>query len=112
MKNAIRIKPGNVVFVNNPFEVMRRAFKQLYPKVPVRIHFRELERDLGLAELQPGQKVPHIYVDPRQTFAEVLKTLAHELAHVAVPTDAKHGKRWRAAFKAIRSECQRIVGRS
>ena len=49
-----------------------------------------------------------ILVDPNVDIENATEIFAHELAHVAVGYDAKHGPEWDAAFDAILDEYNRI----
>ena len=97
------------VFKNDPYAIVWRAFKSLYPEKECSVYFDD-EMDLG----ENGQPIYGFTNFPSAESDEIIvcvsseisvsnsvEILAHELAHVAVGESFEHGKEWEEAFDKI-----------
>lgn len=100
-------------FKNDPFAILWEAFKNLYPSKECVCWFDVID--------DPNDKDGHygwtqwnddgtieVAVDIGLRLSDAVEILAHELAHVAVGSDAEHGEKWEEAFEAIHAEYDKI----
>ena len=100
-------------FGNDMFTLVYRAFKNLYPDKECDCQWvPELEpaedgcEILGLTTFSEDSALVEISAQLR--IVDAVEIFAHELAHVAVGSDADHGPEWEAAFDSIFNEYDRI----
>ena len=100
-------------FWNDPFSMVYQAFQNLYPGKECECYFEpdlkaeDEDKAYGLTNFcDDGETI--ILVDPNVDIEIATEIFAHELPHVAVGYDAKHGPEWDAAFDAILDEYNRI----
>lgn len=102
-------------FVNDMFAMVYQAFRNLYG-----------EKDRNLIVYWSGEPMKddngneafgsttftdtYVYVEVSSDLkvSDAVEILAHELAHVAVGSNAEHGEGWEKAFEAIFNEYNRI----
>ncbi len=103
----------NNPFENDPFAMVWQAFKNLYPDKDCICYFDVLEKNesgdtvYGETDFQDNGTM-YVFVDAGLRLADAVEIFAHELAHVAVGSDADHGELWQSAFDAIFVEYNRI----
>lgn len=103
-------------FENDPFALVWRAFKNLYPERDCTCYW-----DPELSNTEDGEPVYGatdydaetdsfvvLVSSNTLTVKDSVEILAHELAHVAVGEGAGHGPLWEEAFEAIFQEYNRI----
>lgn len=102
-------------FVNDPFAMVAKAFRNLYPDKKYTAYWEP-----GIYADEPCEKKPYgltdfgadgtvfVFVDPKISVSDAVEIFAHELAHVAVGVEHDHDDVWEAAFKAIFDEYNRI----
>lgn len=98
------------VFKNDPYEIVWKAFKELYPNKECSVYFDD-EMDLykddgspiyGFTNFPSEQSDKIIVcVSSEISVSDSIEILAHELAHVAVGESFEHGKEWEEAFDKI-----------
>lgn len=102
-------------FINDMFSMVYQAFRNLYE-----------EKDKNLIVYWSGEPMKddngneafglttftdtYVYVEVSSDLkvSDSVEILAHELAHVAVGSNAEHGEEWEKAFVAIFDEYNRI----
>lgn len=101
-------------FENDPFPIVYRAFKNLFPDKNCTIFYGVKEKDKRGEEGHGYTFFPDDGSEPEVTvFAEndtnvQAEILAHELAHVAVGQEHGHDRVWKDAFDAINAEYCRL----
>ena len=100
-------------FMNDPFALIWMAFKRLYPDKECECWFdvvddpNDKDGHYGWTEWRDDGTIC-VAVDIGLRLADAVEIFAHELAHVAVGSDADHNAEWEAAFDAIHAEYNRI----
>ena len=101
-------------FRNDPFALVARAFKNLYPE---RVYLAQIAPDVvdeagnaacGSTTFPDDGSPPIVEVSGEIPIAGGIEIFAHELAHVATPEDQDHGEAWQTAFDRIFEEYNRI----
>lgn len=105
------------VFKNDPYVIVWKAFKSLYPDKECSVYFDD-EMDLS----EDGQPVYGftnfpldesdgivICISSNISISDSVEVLAHELAHVAVGESFEHGKEWEDAFDKIHAKYSEIA---
>jgi hypothetical protein len=98
--------------INDPFELIIRAAKELYPHVEAEIQYNDQLWYFKLGPLHFGccgetiipydeSELPLINISTHIPFNRMPEILAHELAHVVCGYDAGHGPGWKQAFHSI-----------
>lgn len=104
-------------FGNDPFALVAKAFKSLYPDKAYIAYWEpniygdeseEMPKPCGLTDFGEDGTVA-VFVDPGIPVTHAVEIFAHELAHVAVGISHDHDKEWEAAFDAIFVEYNRIA---
>lgn len=101
-------------FDNDPFALVWRAFKTLWPDSECSIEWNGSISDengepvCGVTAFFPDS-IPEVSINPSLEVWDAVEILAHELAHVAAGIDNGHGEEWEAAFDKIQDEYQRII---
>lgn len=101
-------------FANDPFPIVYRAFKSLFPDKECVIFYGVKEDDGCGGEGHGYTFFPDDGTEPEVTvFSEndtnvQAEILAHELAHVAVGQEHEHDQVWEDAFDAIHTEFCRL----
>ena len=102
-------------FANDPFSLVWKAFKNLYPGKGCEVQWQPGIQDDELSEQGYGFTAFHddgsilVVVDANLQVSNAVEVLAHELAHVAVGIENEHGAAWETAFDAIFKEYGRIA---
>lgn len=102
-------------FANDPFSLVWKAFKNLYPGKGCEVQWQPGIQDDELSEQGYGFTEFHddgsilVVVDANLQVSNAVEVLAHELAHVAVGIENEHGAAWETAFDAIFQEYGRIA---
>ena len=102
-------------FANDPFSLVWKAFKNLYPGKGCEVQLQPGIQDDELSEQGYGFTEFHddgsilVVVDANLQVSNAVEVLAHELAHVAVGIENEHGAAWETAFDAIFQEYGRIA---
>lgn len=105
-----------VTFLNDPFDAVMTAFRNLYPDKEFVALWGEPDDPEAYGETffpdEQGEGwCPHIYVSPSRTPAIIaVEVLAHELAHVAVGAEHKHNEVFEKAFDDIFAEYNKLSG--
>lgn len=104
-------------FGNDPFAIVYKAFKNLYPEKECEIRWEaEIKDENGVPAFgvtrfgHDGEKpVVLVCVDPGLQVWDAIEVLAHELAHVAIYPDCEdHGDEWEETIDAIFNEYNRV----
>ena len=97
-------------FENDPFAIVWEAFKEIYPdKKCTCMWVNEIENTddgkpaYGFTDFQDDGNV-YVCVSSQLEVGNAVEILAHELAHVAVGSEAEHGEKWQEAFDNIFQE--------
>lgn len=106
----------NTPFDNDMFSLIYQAFKGLYPEQErscVCYWTVEPLKDNNGNEAYgcttfSDDGVVYVEVSAKLQVINAIEILAHELAHVAVGSEANHGEEWEHAFDAILTEYNRI----
>lgn len=105
-------------FVNDPFSVVWRAFRELYPDTNCEVVWsNEIEPEnpdetaYGFTQFSDDGSVT-VCVDVNLRVLDAVEVLAHELSHVAVGIEDGHGEKWSAAFDAIHKKYEEIVSKT
>ena len=103
-------------FINDPFALVWKAFKNLYPDKDCEMWWDSEIRDsesgipaLGMTDFGVDGLVS-VFIKPSLSVVDATEVLAHELAHVAVGVEQDHNEVWETAFDAIFREYNRIGG--
>lgn len=102
-------------FRNDPFTMIYKAFKRLYPNKPCEIWWgvpSDEEGDkgaYGATNFPDDGSIPQVFIYPDYPVQQQTEVLAHELAHVAVGVEHEHDKVWETAFDAIYEEYEKVV---
>lgn len=100
-------------FSNDPFALVWEAFKNLYPDKECECWFDVVDDPedenghYGWTQWNDDGTIT-VAVDVGLHLADAVEIFAHELAHVAVGSDADHSEEWAKAFDAIHEEYNRI----
>lgn len=107
------------VFKNCPYELIRKAFHNLYPDKEYLAYFQEGLRDPeknkvhGVIVYPEDGTMPIIQIDSEETIQNSTEVFVHELAHLATGhTDDAHGELFMNHYNAIFDECERIDPKS
>ena len=116
IEDAPTIDAVPVVFCNDPYVVVYRAFRDLYPNVgdvDIAYDYDVVTTDAtneklkGVTIFPDDGSAPQIRIDCTLPVDAIAEILAHELAHVAVgklnhnDKERDHDERWEQAFDAI-----------
>lgn len=102
-----------MIFVNSPFEILGKAFHNLYPNkryeacIDPDIQDEEGNVAYGFTQFNESD-TPIIAISAELTIKDAVEIFAHELAHVAAGESASHGEEWENAFENIFREFNRI----
>lgn len=102
-----------MIFQNSPFEMLNKAFKNLYPDknyiayIDVDMKDENGENVCGCTQFVDNE-IPIIFIDASLSIQNAVEIFAHELSHVAVGENEGHGELWEKAFDEIQSEYNRI----
>ena len=104
-------------FKNDPFAIVYKAFKNLYPEKDCEIQWEaEIKDENGVPAFgvtrfgfENGKPAVLVCVDPGLQVWDAIEVLAHELAHVAIfPDFADHCKEWEETIDDIFEEYNRV----
>jgi len=100
-------------FLNDPFALVWRAFKNLYPDKDCEIMYDQHQGDehdehYGFTSFPEDGGIPQICIYAEHNVNIQVETLGHELAHVAVGVEHDHDEAREAAFDAIFQEYNRL----
>ena len=101
-------------FMNDPFAIVYKAFKNLYPDKECSIEWQPEEmiddEGNGYVGMTTFADDGNVYVEISIALPakDAVETLAHELAHVVAGEEEAHGEEWENAFNAIHAEYDRI----
>lgn len=102
-----------MIFQNSPFEMLDKAFKNLYPDksyiayIDVDMKDEDGEKVYGCTQFQDNN-TPIIFIDASLSIQNAIEIFAHELAHIAVGIDEEHSQKWEDAFELIFKEYSHI----
>ncbi|MGB9660678.1 MAG: ClpX C4-type zinc finger protein [Moorellaceae bacterium] len=108
-----------VRFINNPFDIVIQAVKELYPDTQALIQFNpnlrgKEYRECGRTIFPDDGGIPLIDISTNIPFEAMVEILAHEIAHVVVGPDVEpeeeHGKKWEEVFEAIHKKYMELAG--
>lgn len=101
-------------FVNDPFSLVWKAFKSLYPDAECECQWipdlpeymglkprRRKKGPFGATVFPEDGGKPQVLLDACNSIVFNVEIFAHELAHVAVGVDDEHGPLWEEAFDKI-----------
>jgi hypothetical protein len=110
-----------IKYLNNPFDTVIQATKELYPGLRADIQFDDRLRYFKFLFIRIGHcgetwfpedgSTPLINVSTNIPFRGMIDVLAHELAYAAVGHGKGHGVEWRGAFEAIHKKYMEILFR-
>ena len=102
-------------FVNDPFSLVWKAFKNLYPDKDCEVSWypeippdEDGEKGYGFTDFGDDGTI-RVFVDATLRVTDAVEVFAHELAHVVAGIEDQHGEVWEAAFDAIFQEYGRIA---
>lgn len=116
VENIEAVDAVPVVFQNDPYVVVYRAFRELYPNVgdiDIAYDYEVITTDgtneklKGVTIFPDDGSIPQIRIDCTLPVDAIAEILAHELAHVALgkpdhnDKERDHDERWEEAFDAI-----------
>lgn len=87
------------LFINDPFYVLDKIFRELYPdkdyiaQLAPRIEDENGEEVFG-ETCFPESGLPVITISTRLTINDAIEVFAHELAHIAATLEVGHGAVW------------------
>ena len=85
-----------------PFDRLVAIAARLWPDLCCEVRFGDPgKRKLGTTTFYNDGSPPTVVVRATLPLEQAVGVLAHELAHVAVPDDARHGRRWKAAHQRL-----------
>ena len=87
-----------MIFQNDPFTIVDKAFKALYPDKTYTVCWGEMSNGYGYTAIE--ETPPMIVLSTELPIKHAVEIFAHELAHVAEPQEG-HSEKWEAAFYAI-----------
>ena len=99
-------------FGNDPFALVAKAFKNLYPDKEYTAYWEpniygdepeDTVKPCGLTDFGEDGTVV-VFVDPGIPVTHAVEIFAHELAHVSVGVNHDHDPEWEKAFDAIFDE--------
>lgn len=102
-----------MIFSNSPFEMLNKAFKNLYPDknyiayIDVDMKDENGKNVCGCTQFVDNE-IPIIFIDASLSIQNAIEIFAHELAHVASGEKAGHGQEWEKSFEDIFNEYNRI----
>lgn len=102
-----------MVFINSPFEILNKAFENLYPEKAYRACIEPEMKDeegntvYGYTQFNDGE-IPVVAISADLTIRDSIEIFAHELAHVAAGKGEGHGEKWEKEFEKIFQEYHRI----
>lgn len=103
-------------FEFDPFAVVWRAFRNLFPDKECQVWWEPEIRDTengetvhGLTDFDTDNGSVMVFVSPQLSVQDAIEILAHELAHVAAGVDHDHDEVWEDAFNRIHDEYSRLV---
>lgn len=104
-------------FINNPFDTVIQAVKELYPETHALIQFNPYLRgkefgECGCTSFPDNPNDPIIVdISTNIPFYAMIEILAHELAHVIVGPNKEddHKEEWQAVFEAIHRKYDELV---
>lgn len=100
--------------INNPFDTVEKAFRELYPDKKYIAYFvegdilRKSKKCSGMTYFFNDSSVPEIEISSTHDLMYCVETLAHELAHVAVGVKHGHDKVFYKAFGEIKERYTRL----
>lgn len=87
---------------NNPITFLINVFEDLYPGVDCKVHIVQGQKKcLGDTWFPDDGSTPVIQIGAEKTIPQMLDIMAHELAHVVVGPDSKHGPEWTAVYEEL-----------
>lgn len=105
---------AGTTFVNDPFDMLDKAFRKLYPGIEYTAWLQPDIRDdedgnyvCGLTDFGDDGEIT-IFVDPLLSVNNAVEIFAHELAHAAVGCEHEHDEKWEEAFDALFQEYNRM----
>lgn len=102
-----------MIFENDPFELLNKAFRNLYPEKEYKACFLQDIRD-SHGEIAHGftqfddSGIPKIAISAELTIIDAVEIFAHELAHVADGGKSVHGEKWEQEFEKLYQEYNRL----
>lgn len=102
-----------MIFANSPFEILDKAFHNLYPDKEYKACIETDMKDeagnvvYGFTQFNKDE-IPIIAISAELTIKDATEIFAHELAHVAAGENKGHGKEWECEFDNIFQEYNRI----
>ena len=101
-------------FINDIFSIFYKAFKRICPNKEVQIQW---VNDLEPLDGEDIAGVTHFVSDgtieieilTRQSVAEAVETLIHELAHVIIGPIKEHGEEFKNACDSLVAEYEKIL---
>ena len=102
-----------MIFENSPFDLIDKAFKNLYPGKEYRaciepdITDDQGEKAYGITIFYKDD-IPIVAISAELSIKDDAEVFTHELAHVAAGEGAGHGEEWEGTFENISKEYQRI----
>lgn len=102
-----------MVFVNSPFEIIDKAFRNLYPekeyKACIELDMQDEKGNTvyGFTQFNENE-IPVVAISASLSIKDAAEVFAHELSHVVAGEEDGHGAEWEKAFDAIFKEYNRI----
>ena len=103
-----------MAIINNPFDIVEEAFKNLHPDKSYKAYIDTDVRDdkgetaFGVTLFQEDGSEPTVFISADLKLSDSVEIFAHELAHVAAGVDEGHGEMWEHEFEKIFKEYNRI----
>jgi len=102
------------VFTNDPFDMLAKAFENLYPghsytaQLVPRIEDESGIEVWGETIYPDGEDAVFINVSAELKISDAIEVFAHELSHAAAPGE-DHGVAWKEAFNKLYQEYERLM---
>jgi hypothetical protein len=105
------------VFKNDPFEIVYKAFKNLFPDKYCEIWWDDIIQDnegegcgyTVFPEENNSDETIRVYINTSLSVKDSVEILAHELAHVGVGVEHNHDEVWYKAFDDMFDEYNRLI---
>ena len=111
-----------ITYINNPFDTVIEAVKELYPETKAEIQFNpniKFKKFLwfkfghcGETIFPDDNSIPLINISTNIPFMHMPEILGHELAHVIVGKENEHNEVWQKVFHEIQEKFTEIVMRN
>jgi hypothetical protein len=99
---------NDLYFSNNPLDVVIEAIRKLYPQAQAVIQLSSMFKNESFTVKMDG-KLPMIMIQDNLEIWDMVKNIAHEVAHVIVGFDEDHGPKWEITYRRIQEKYVEIM---